>query len=344
MERGRPTEQERAQGALLAQQLRSRLFEQGAYSELHALPQWVNWRFEEEVKGGKLKKVPYRPGSAYRASPIKPESWGTLNQALKRVELGYFPGIGFMLSMNDPFCMIDLDERQDREVGRISTPLGMRLFRGLNTITEFSPRYGLHFLVRLDRPVPALKSQIEIYYTERYLTVTGNLVPDSPLTIASRQAEVEGLWQIFKKVARPISAENTQRGSWPTTATGELGDWREMQPNQFPDAVSARDSDEEVLRKATVSKNKVRFLELWEGRWMDNPVYQDDQSRADLALVKNLLYWTNNNQAQTNRLFEQSQLMRAKWRDRTNAGGDGHSYGEVTIYNALRYRQQEQEK
>jgi putative DNA primase/helicase len=335
----RPTDEARAQGEAQARLYRARLFDQGAYQELHSLPQWVCWQFE--TLDGKLKKVPHHPGRGYRASPIKPESWGTLTQALKRVELGYFPGIGFMLSESDPYCMIDLDERQDEAKGRISTPLGMRLFTGLKTITEFSPRYGLHFLVRVERPVPAMKSQIEIYYAKRFLTITANLVPGSPLEIASRQAEVEALLKAFGNVERQIPTEG-QRGSW---RTGEQGDWQTMPPNTFPDEGRERDSDEEVLRKAMNAKNKAKFAELWEenGRWMDNEFYQGDQSRADLQLVKFLLYWTNNNQAQTNRLFEQSSLMRAKWRERVNAGGDGHSYGEVTIYNALRYRQAQQE-
>lgn len=331
----RPTEKRREMGARWARELTRRLYDQGAYQELHALPQWVCWQPEEI--GGKLKKVPYNPRSGRKASTTVPQTWGTLTQALKRIELGYFYGIGFVLSEADNYCMIDLDERQDREARQVSTPLGQRLFQTLGTITEFSPRYGLHFMVRLERPVPALKSQIEVYYAERYMTVTANLVPGSSLTIATRQAEVEALLQEFAGVARQLPTEPGER----QLRRADYGDWREMPPNTFPDEGRERDSDTDVLRKAKAAKNGAKFLELWneEGRWTENRFYMGDQSRADLQLVKFLLYWTNNNQAQTNRLFEQSGLMRAKWRDRVNAGGDGHSYGEVTIYNALRYRQ-----
>lgn len=335
----RPSEKRREMGERWARELTRRLYDQGAYQELHALPQWVCWQPEEF--GGKLKKVPYQPRNGRKASTIVPETWGTLAQALKRLSMGYFYGIGFVLSESDPYCMIDLDERQDREARAISTPLGQRLFIELATITEFSPRYGLHFLVRLERPVQALKSQVEVYCAERYMTVTANLVPDSLLTIATRQAEVEALLQEFGSVARQLPTERGERQRRQT----DTDDWRAMPPNSFPDAGRERDSDEEVLRKAMNAKNKAKFLELWaeDGKWMENEFYQSDQSRADLQLVKFLLYWTNNNQAQTNRLFEQSSLMRAKWRERVNAGGDGHSYGEVTIYNALRHRQAQQE-
>lgn len=336
----RPDEKRREMGSRWARELARRLFDQGAYPELHALQQWVCWQPEEI--GGKLKKVPYNPRNGRRASTIVPDTWGTLAQALKRIEMGYFYGIGFVLTESDPYCMIDLDERQDREACRISTPLGSRLFQTLDTITEFSPRYGLHFLVKLERPVPALKSQVEIYYQERYMTVTANLVPDSPLIIATRQAEVEALLQEFSQVARQLPAGEREERQRRVVAS----DWREMSPNTFPDAGRERGSDEEILRKAKHARNSAKFLELWEegDRWMENDLYMGDQSRADLQLVKFLLYWTNNNQAQTNRLFEQSGLMRSKWRDRTNSGGQGHSYGEITIYNALSYRQTRDEE
>jgi putative DNA primase/helicase len=344
MERSKPTDQERVQGALLAQELRVRLFEQGAYSELHGLRQWVNWSFEEIH--GKLKKVPYNPGRAYRASPVNPLTWGTLTQALKRVELGYFSGIGFMVSAADPYCFVDLDERQDGVAKRITTPLGLQLFEMLDTITEFSPRYGLHFLVKLDKPVAALKSEVEIYFAERYLTITANLVPGSPTQIATRQAEVEALLQEFRSVERQVKeiapTELLLHGH--ERAEDEVSDWRAMSPNRYNGQGLAQRSDEDVVIAASSAKNGAAFLELWEGRWQANAKYAGDQSRADLQLVKFLLYWTNNNAAQTNRLFEQSGLMRAKWRDRTNSGGGGHSYGEVTIYKAVQYRQNQGEK
>ncbi|MGH2505851.1 MAG: hypothetical protein ACRDHZ_00290 [Ktedonobacteraceae bacterium] len=349
MERSKPTDQERAQGALLAQELRARLFDQGAYSELHGLRQWVNWSFEEIH--GKLKKVPYQPRNGYRASSNKPATWGTLTQALKRVELGHFQGIGFMVSAADPYCFVDLDERQDSRAGEITTPLGLRLFEMLDTITEFSPRYGLHFLVKLDRPVAALKSEVEIYFAERYLTITANLVPGSPTQIASRQAEIEALLQEFGSVARQQAKEIAPAELLPhgyERAEGEASswvDWQAMPPNRYNgQGLGQQRSDEDVIVAASRAKNGAAFLELWEGRWQANAKYAGDQSRADLQLIKFLLYWTNNNAAQTNRLFEQSGLMRAKWRDRTNSGGGGHSYGEVTIYKAVQYRLGQEEK
>ncbi|MGH2480708.1 MAG: hypothetical protein ACRDHW_13720, partial [Ktedonobacteraceae bacterium] len=273
----RPTEKRREMGARWARELSRRLFDQGAYQELHALPQWVCW--QPEMLGGKLKKVPYNPRSGHKASTTVPQTWGTLTQALKRIELGYFYGIGFVLSEADSYCMIDLDERQDRETRSISTPLGSRLFQTLDTITEFSPRYGLHFMVRLERPVSALKSQIEVYCAERYMTITANLVPGSSLAIATRQAEVEALLEEFGQVTRQLPTGERER----QRQRVDTDDWREMSPNTFPDEGRARDSDEEVLHKAMNAKNKAKFLELWEekGRWMDNEFYQGDQSRAD---------------------------------------------------------------
>ncbi len=120
-------------------------------------------------------------------------------------------------------------------------------------------------------------------------------------------------------------------------------DWHSLPGNRFDDekVLPAR-PDEAVLRLAVNARNRQAFLELWENRWRENVKYQGengdpDDSVADWQLAKYLLYWTGGHKAQANRLFEQSGLMRSKWRDRTNSGGGKHSYGEVTIFNASEF-------
>jgi hypothetical protein len=70
------------------------------------------------------------------------------------------------------------------------------------------------------------------------------------------------------------------------------------------------------------ARNREAFLELWENRWRGNPKYLDENGEPE---------------AQANRLFERSGLLRSKWRDRKNSGGGKHSYGEVTIFNASEF-------
>ncbi len=68
-------------------------------------------------------------------------------------------------------------------------------------------------------------------------------------------------------------------------------------------------SDQEVLERALSAKNGDNFKRLWEGDYSGYVTAgQPDKSRADWQLVRYLLYWTNNDPIQTDRLFRQSGL------------------------------------
>jgi hypothetical protein len=102
-----------------------------------------------------------------------------------------------------------------------------------STLSEFSPNDGLHFLVKLEKPLPeACKSDVEIYDRERYMTFTMDTVPGTPLVIATRQAEIEQLWSEFK---------SKEKSATPHTAPGESTrprlmdevDWHLLPPNHL---------------------------------------------------------------------------------------------------------------
>ena len=169
------------------------------------------------------------------------------------------------------------------------------------------------------------------------MTITADLVPGSPLHIASRQDVIDRL--IAEHAGREKLVKVQEQSAQATQATERIidpRDWRTLPENTF-EKQRDRWTDEEVIEKATHAKNGEQFKALFERGSLVQ--FGGDQNRADLQLVKYLLYWTNGNQEQTNRLFERSALMRPKWRDRKNAGGGGHSYGEVTIYKVVKYNE-----
>src|SRR5205807_3270521 len=90
-------------------------------------------------------------------------------------------------------------------------------------------------------------------------------------------------------------------------------------------------SDADVLEKAQSARNRERFHALWNG---DTSGYKS-KSEADFTLVLYLLYWTNDDLAQTKRLFQQSGLYDPEKTDRLSGE---HTYLDVSIYNALRKR------
>ncbi len=87
----------------------------------------------------------------------------------------------------------------------------------------------------------------------------------------------------------------------------------------------------EVLEKAQSARNRERFQALWQG----NVTGYRSKSEADFTLALLLLYWTNDDLAQTKRLFQQSGLYDPEKTDRMTGE---HTYLDMTIYNALKKR------
>src|SRR5690242_1808095 len=107
----------------------------GLLKELADYDHFVNWRYH--LVDGVFKKPPYNPRTHYPAQVDNPRTWGTLNQALAALATGYFHGIGFVLTANDPFTGIDLDHCIEKN-GTIAA-WAREIIGKLNTYTELSP-------------------------------------------------------------------------------------------------------------------------------------------------------------------------------------------------------------
>ena len=80
--------------------------------DIHKLNQWVVWRYEGE------EKVPYCPTTGRKVSVTDSSTWGTFEDA-ELVWDGYW-GVGFVFTMDDPYCGIDLDDCIDPNSGEIA--------------------------------------------------------------------------------------------------------------------------------------------------------------------------------------------------------------------------------
>ena len=282
--------------------------------ELKALRQWIVWHYEPRPGKGKPAKAPYQPRTGHRARTDVPATWGTYVQALARYQHGGWQGLGFVFTASDPYCGVDVDDCRIPLTEEIA-PWAWQIVEELASYTELSPSgRGLHVLVRASLPDHAGRKQgaVEIYDALRYFAVTGQRLVELPATIEERQAQVEALY------ATLVPAE---------TAT--------LPQAARPGAAQAR-TDAEVLARALAAHNGAKFQALWSGQlaaYRDPHTGQVDQSRADFALCQLLAYWTNDDAEQMDRLFRQSALYREKW---DQPAGGGHTYGEVTIWNARR--------
>ncbi len=286
-----------------ADQLEQR-FAEGVLAEMQAYPHFVVWRYTE--LDGKIKKPPYNPHTGTLATPIDPQTWGTLEQALAALKTGQYNGLGFVFSEDDPFTGTDLDHCVTPQ--RTLVGWAQEIVTQLDSYTELSPsKQGVHIITKAALPGTGRKvGNVEMYSAERYFTLTTLHLPDTSVTIEDRQHELEALYARYTPPEKPHKTIST------TVFTLVRPDY-------------------EVLEKAEGAKNGQSFRQLYQG----NTAGFRSKSEADFTLVLRLLYWTNDDVEQTKRLFRQSGLYDP---EKTERKTGEHTYLDMTVYNALRKR------
>lgn len=274
--------------------------------ELFEYKQWVLWRRTEV--NGRMTKIPISAWSGKAAACDKPQTWSTYCHA--RYAVGRFrcDGIGFVFTDNDPFCGIDLD--QCRSASGDISPEALDLITRMGSYAEFSPSgTGVHILLKARlRGKGRRAGKVEIYDTGRYFTVTEKQISGTPLEIRSRQDMLD---RLIAELVSPVD---------PASMAAIFS---------CPNA-----SDQELIERALRARNGDRFGRLWVGNPSD---YENDHSRADIALCRMLAFWTGGNRDRIDRLFRLSGLMREKWDRRT---GDV-TYGAMTILSLFRHKPSE---
>lgn len=261
--------------------------------DLKRLPQWVVHR----------DKVPHNPRTGYRASVTNPATWCTFEDACAAANTGGFSGIGFVFTGNDPFVGVDFDHCITD--GQLNPWVEQQL-RRLESYTELSPSgTGLHVICRGKLPGKAVKNcQAEMYDRGRYFTFTGNIY-GAPRGVSEAGS---GLSDLYKELSPQKEDPKTE--------------------HIRPLRTSVQLTDPELIEKASSAHNGERFKALYSG---DMSEYAGDHSRADMALVNLLAYWTNGDVERMDRLFRQSGLMRDKW-DRRQSGS---TYGRIQMEKAV---------
>lgn len=280
-------------------------------ADLRAQRQWVLWRYELD-EHGKRKKPPYSP-LTYRprqAHIDDPATWASFEQTTARYMRGSYAGVGFVLHGAGALTAIDLDHCRDPQTGELD-PWAREIVTEAATYTELSPSStGLHLFLHGSMPGAGNKrGRFEAYSTRRYLTMTGDQLPGSPKEVRHGEGAADALTRIHRRIFTTPDARTSQQS----------------QPQHEQRTAIAR-TDRQIIERASNARNGAKFTALWSGEQSDDP------SRADLALAAMLLYWTNGDTVQADRLFRQSGLMREKWNERHST--DGTTYGELTLARA----------
>jgi putative DNA primase/helicase len=153
-------------------------------SALIERPQWVAWRWEWSVERGDWTKVPVNVHTGARASVTNPAQWVAFGEALAYADVHGLPGIGFVVTRDDPFTGIDLDECRDPATGALA-PWAASIVGEFASYTEVTPS-GTGVRIWIVGTVVGLVAEgrsgcrttkspkIEIYSADRYFTVTGH--------------------------------------------------------------------------------------------------------------------------------------------------------------------------
>ncbi len=264
--------------------------------ELRQMVQWVVWSFE--VRDGKKTKVPYSPMTGRRAAVNDPDCWVSFEDAIKFLGIAKgVDGIGFVFSEADDYCGVDIDGCI--VAGEIK-PNAMKIIEQLGGYTEISPSgKGIKIIVRAKLGEGRRGKGIEIYDRGRFFTVTGQKIHDmAGEVIPERQEVIDSLANEVSPKAKPTNGSPTRNG------------------------VKAF-RDHEVIDRIKESKQGSKFEALWAG---DIGTY-DSASEADLALCNMLAFWSGGDEAQVDRLYRASGLMREKW----NGTRGNSTYGKITI-------------
>ena len=186
-----------------------------AMRELKTKPHWVSWGYKEvRDKEGKAKwtKPPSCPHNGLGASVSNPKAWGSYDEAVLKTRRSNLDGVGFVLAEQDEFSGADLDHCRDAETGELEV-WAADVVRLAETYVEVSPSgEGLRILWR-GKVAATFKhdpAQVEVYRSQRYLTITGDHVEGTPTEILYAPKTEEMLRArvaAFKKgAAQPTSA------------------------------------------------------------------------------------------------------------------------------------------
>jgi P4 family phage/plasmid primase-like protien len=282
----------------------------GIPDDLKERDSWLLWRYDYDSDRDEWTKVPIDPHTGSYASATDPDTWGTFEHVQKRHDSSNIDsdGVGFVFRPEDTIVGIDIDDARDSETGSPSDT-ATDIINRLDSFTEVSPSgTGYHGYAYGTLPSDAKNrtGKLEVYQQDRFFTVTGHHVDTTPSDVKNRNDTLQDIHADY-------------------IADDDATDSGSDAPSEPVDL-----SDQQLLEKAKNAEYGDDFRNLWRG---DISGYENDHSKADYHLCRQLLWWTGGDRSRTERLFNQSGLTREKWntrkdyRDRTIKKADNSLSG-----------------
>lgn len=264
------------------------------------------------MAGGRTDKLPIDHRTAAPHDAHDPAIWTTYENARATAAAwGSQFTVGFVITADDPFVVIDIDGALDAQTNQWS-PLSHQLVAALpGAVVEVSQSgRGLHIWARCSI-VPAHSKKcvplhIEAYSSRRFIVLGSRAVGTMALECTA----------VPEVLARYFPPRETLGAEIPDD--GPCAEW------------SGPTDDDELLRRAMQSrsarsafnKNRATFADLFHAdetvlarAYPPDGSSSDpyDRSSADAALAQHLAFWTGKDTARIERLMRRSKLYREKW-------------------------------
>ncbi|MEK5331037.1 phage/plasmid primase, P4 family [Lysinibacillus sp. FSL W8-0992] len=255
--------------------------------ELKALRNWVLWCAEYNEDRQQFDKIPYQIDGR-RASHSDFATWNTFDIVYKTYdESNQYDGVGFVLSVDDPYCCVDIDDIQSMdELDELADEIISMSY------AEQSPSgEGIHvwFKYKHNKERHKNKNQqtgYEIYDNKRFISFTGESLNELPIR--------EGGFNLDSFLDKVLKRE--------VVIT------QQVNPLTYGKAAT---SEEEIIRIALNSKNGERFYKFLFGGWEEN--YDNNFSNGDMGFLNDLAFFSNRDPYMMDSIFRKSKLMRDKW-------------------------------
>lgn len=238
--------------------------------ELRRLPQWVCCGDD---------KIPLSPVTGKRADFTNPADWSSFDIAASR---GMH--VGFCLTKEDPYCIIDLDDKADKPASAEEKATHQSICKNLKSYVEQSiSGRGLHIIckAKLVSNRNCQDRHIELYDHGRFFLLTGECW-NKPRPIIEAQAEVDDIY-----------------ANLPARANDEG-----LSEIDLEDGHLIECDDDEIIATIQKGSQAALFDKLWSG---DMSGHNNDHSVADSALIA-ILTWHCKSNAQIVRMLQASGL------------------------------------
>lgn len=242
-------------------------------AEMRQRRQWAVATLAPIPGSDKVDKVPRHPVTRLAADSTNPATWGTFEESIN----SGLAGIGYMLTPDDPFVVIDLDdkgnlteEQQERH---------RKIYAAFDSYAELSQSgKGIHIIVKGYVGGGLNRDGVEVYDQERFIICTGNII---------RPQEVRDHRELVDRLVQEMGGV--------TTGT----------PDDIPESGPERMTDDELIAKAETARNGDKFKDLFYRR----PAAGEDWSHRDASLAQIIAFYTRNH-GQALRVFRRSALYR----------------------------------